>query len=348
MKKITSIFKQKKTLTALLIIVAVLVVLGLITASSLHKDSKKTTTLKPGKTISTEEAKIKAQDFINAFLMQSGSKATIKDITTEYGLYKLSVDITTDVVESYISKDGKLFFPQALNIDEVTAAKADTDASDSSETEQPSATVTKKSDKPTVELFVMSYCPYGTQIEKGILPVLDTLGDKIDFQLKFCSYAMHGEKELAENLLQYCIEKEQPAKLNAYLKCFLADSSQSAACLDKAGINKKKVNSCIDQTDKDFKVMANYTSKVGYQGSFPGFDVQKADNDKYNVGGSPTLIINGQDIQSNRDSASLLATICSAFNNPPKECSTVLSSASPSAGFGTGTDSAGSASAGCQ
>lgn len=348
MKKITSIFQQKKTWTTLLVIVVVLVVLGLITSSSLRKDGGKTTATKPGKTISTELAKKQAEEFVNNFLMQSGSKATIKDVTTEYGLYKLSVDITSDVVESYMTKDGKLFFPQALNVAEVTAAKAGTAAAGTDTAAAPSATVTKKSDKPVVELFVMSYCPYGTQIEKGILPVLSTLGNKIDFQLKFCSYAMHGEKELTENLLQYCIQKEQPSKLSAYLTCFLADSSQSAACLDKAGVNKNTVNSCVTKTDKDFKVMANFTSKTGYQGSYPGFDVQKADNDKYNVGGSPTLIINGQDIQSGRDSASLLATICSAFNNPPAECSAKLSSASPAAGFGTGTAPAGSAAAGCE
>jgi hypothetical protein len=157
---------------------------------------------------------------------------------------------------------------------------------------------------------------------------------------------MHGEKELSENLLQYCIQKEQPEKLAAYLKCFL-ENSQSASCLDSTGVNKAKANSCVAKTDKQFKVTANYTNKVGYQGSFPGFDVNKTDNDKYNVGGSPTLIINGQDIQSGRDSASLLATICSAFNNPPKECSTTLSSAAPSAGFGSGTATNGAAAAGC-
>ncbi|MEI6529233.1 MAG: hypothetical protein WCN88_02390 [Candidatus Falkowbacteria bacterium] len=349
MKKLTSIFQQKKTWTTVLVIVAISIILGIITSSSLRKEDAKTSANKPGKTISTDLAKKTAEDFINNFLMQSGSKATIKNITTEYGLYKLSVDITSDVVDSYMTKDGKLFFPQALNVAEVTAAKAGTAAagSDTAAAATPSATVTKKSDKPVIELFVMSYCPYGTQIEKGILPVLSTLGSKINFQLKFCSYAMHGEKELTENLLQYCIQKEQPAKLNTYLTCFLADSSQSATCLDKAGINKNTVNSCVTKTDKDFKVMANFTSKTGYQGSYPGFDVQKADNDKYSVGGSPTLIINGQDIQSGRDSASLLATICSAFNTPPAECSTKLSSASPSAGFGTGTAAASGAAAGC-
>ncbi len=346
MKKLTSILKQKKNWVILVIIAAVLVVLGLIASLSLDKKDSKLSINKPGKTISTEAAKTKTEEFINKFLMQSGNKATIKEITTEYGLYKLKIDITSDVVESYLTKDGKFFFPQALNIDEISAAKNGTSDTANEQT-APSATVTKKSDKPSVELFVMSYCPYGTQIEKGMLPVVEALGNKIDFQLKFCSYAMHGEKELKENLTQYCIMKDQDSKFNSYLKCFL-EAGDSASCLDKTNINKDSLDACVSKTDKAFKVMENFTNKVGYQGSFPGFDIYKSDNDKYNVAGSPTLIINGEEIQSGRDSASLLATICSAFNNPPKECSTQLSSAAPSAGFGTGTAaSAGSAAAGC-
>jgi len=49
----------------------------------------------------------------------------------------------------------------------------------------------------------MSYCPYGTQIEKGILPVINALGNKIKFSLKFVDYAMHGKKEIDENSRQY-------------------------------------------------------------------------------------------------------------------------------------------------
>ncbi|MFZ4632098.1 MAG: hypothetical protein ACOYL8_02725 [Patescibacteria group bacterium] len=348
MKNLTSILKQKKTWTTLLVIVAVLIVLGLITASSLRKGDDKTLTVnKPGKTLSTETAKTKAEEFINKFLMQGGSKATIKEITSEYGLYKLKIDITSDVVESYLTKDGKFFFPQALNIDEVSNAKDGAAGATTPAASTPAATVSKKSDKPVIELFVMSHCPYGTQIEKGMLPVVETLGNKIDFQLKFCNYAMHGEKELKEQLAQYCIMKEQGSKFNAYLKCFL-EAGDGASCLTKTGIDSSSLNTCVSKTDSAFKVMDNYTNKVGYQGSYPGFDIYKADNAKYSVGGSPTLIINGEDIQSGRDSASLLAAICSAFNNPPKECSTKLSSASPAAGFGTAAAAAGSApAAGC-
>lgn len=71
-------------------------------------------------------------------------------------------------------------------------------------------------------------------------------------------------------------------------------------------------------------------------GSYAGFEIFKADNEKYNVGGSPTLVINGSESNSGRDSKSLLKSICSAFNNPPKECSTELPSESPTPGFEIG------------
>lgn len=302
---------------------------------------------KTAKNLNETQAKAKAEQFVNNFLMSSGNKASIKEITSEYGLYKLKIDITSEVVESYLTKDGKLFFPQALDIAKISSGKT-AGANAAAAQTAPAASVSKKSDKPKIELFVMSYCPYGTQIEKGILPVVKALGNKIDFELKFCNYSMHGDKELAENMTQYCINTEQPTKFNTYLACFLS-AGNSASCLDSTGVDKNKVSACVAKTDTKYKISENAKNKVGYQGSYPGFDIYKADNEKYNVGGSPTLIINGEEISSARDSASLLKTICSAFNNEPKECQTALSSASPAPGFGTGTEAAGSgsAAAGC-
>ncbi len=334
MKKfIQSLFVRERftRVTLPLLLVIILVIIGLFSFQ------------KPNKTLSTDQAKTQTENFINTYLMQSGNKATVKEVTTEYGLYKLKIDIVSDLVESYLSKDGKLFFPQALNIEQISSAQNKDKAPNAA---APTAVVTKKSDKPTVELFVMSYCPYGTQVEKGMLPVLEALGNKISFELKFCSYAMHGQKELAENLNQYCIQKEQPEKLNSYLQCFL-EASDSTGCLTKAGVKTSQLNACVTKTNKQFKVYDNFNNKVDYQGSYPGFAVQKTDNEKYSIGGSPTLIINGEEISSNRDSASLLKTICSAFNTPPKECETVLSSASPAPGFGSGTATDNSAAAGC-
>ena len=335
MKKIYKrLLKNKKMIVSIVIILAVILAAILFALLYNKKDYKE---------ISINDAIIKTEDFVNTNLMPSGSKATITDTSEEYGLYKMKIDIGSESpVESYVTKDGTLFFPQAINIDQgaLAAPTANNEAS------TPAATVSVKNDKPIVELFIMSYCPYGTQIEKGILPVIETLGDKIDYTLKFVDYAMHDKKELDENLVQYCIQKEQPEKLSDYLTCFL-DEGDSGGCLDTNSINTKKLNNCVSDTDKEFKVTANYNSKTGWQGSYPGFNVDKADNDKYGVGGSPTLVINGSQVSSKRDSASLLTVICSGFNEAPAECNAQLNSQSPTPGFGFDYSANSNAAASC-
>jgi len=66
-----------------------------------------------------EEAKTVTEEFINEFLMAPGSKATVKEIEEVYGLYKVKVDIVSDIIESFTTKDGKIFFPQAFYVDEL-------------------------------------------------------------------------------------------------------------------------------------------------------------------------------------------------------------------------------------
>ncbi len=187
-----------------------------------------------------------------------------------------------------------------------------------------------KSDKPVVELFVMSYCPYGTQMEKGILPVALLFGDKIDFQVKFVNYAMHGPKEIKENLRQYCIETEQGDKYLSYLNCFLK-ANDTNACMAQAGVDTAQLATCTAATDQQYSVTQNMENP---QGPYPSFLVDDADNKKYGVSGSPTLVINGVEVSPSRDSASLLHAVCSSFNVQPEECTAKLSSDQPSPGFG--------------
>lgn len=289
-------------------------------------------------TISKKEAAAQGENFVNSFLMQSGSVALVKEVSKEYDLYKLKMDIGSgQMVDSYLSRDGKLFFPQALDVAEVRGEMANTNTDTGGENQPAVTQDIPKSEKPAVELFVMSYCPYGLQMEKGLFPVVDLLGDKIDFELKFNDYIMHGEQEIEENLVQYCIQKEEKNKLNDYMDCFVK-AGDTESCLVEAGVNKSKNDACVEATDKEYKVMENFANNVGYTGSYPGFDVYKEDNDRYGVGGSPTLIINGVEVSAARDSASLLQTICGAFENAPEECNnTDLPTATPSAGLGVGT-----------
>jgi hypothetical protein len=298
--------------------------------------------LTPSKSITQEEAKTTVLDFIKNNLVAPGSEVAIRSVSEEAGMYKVSIKVGGQEVDTYLTKDGKKFFPQAMEIGGDMKKPGN-----GNPTAGPAAEV-PKSEKPDVKLFVMSYCPFGTQIEKGILPVLDALGSKIKYQLEFVSYAMHDKKELDENLRQYCIQKNQPAKLNAYLECFLKKGQGTENdCMSSAGVTVSQVSTCIDATDKQFKVTESYNDKNTWQGGqFPPFNVNKDDNQKYSVQGSPTLVINDTVAQAGRDSANLLKTICGAFNNPPEECKKELSSAAPSPGFGEGTQASGGGAGG--
>ena len=271
--------------------------------------------------ISMDEAKGKIQKLIDA---NPENTATITGITKENNLYKITVSAGGQEMPSYLSLDGKQFFPQVIDLEEMEKTLG----------EAPKAEVSVKSNKPKVEVFVMSHCPYGTQIEKGFLPVLAILGDKIDFELKFCDYAMHGKPELDEQIQQYCVQKQGGAQLLSYLNCFLAEGN-SAQCLATTQINHTTFQTCVTNTDNQYKITEQFNNKETWQGGqFPVFDVHKEDNLKYQIGGSPELVINGEKITTDRDAQSLLNTICSGFKTQPTECQTTLSSETPSRGFG--------------
>lgn len=301
-----------------------------------------------GKKLNPEQAKTLATDFINKNLMQPGTEATVETPVLEGGLYKVKVGLPGGrSVDAYMTIDGKQFFPQAISMAEFGKEKAEP-TDEKAESGEPAASKpVTKSAKPKVEAFVMSHCPYGTQIEKGLIPAVKALGNAVDFKIRFVSYAMHGKKELDEQLNQYCIQAEQNSKYFDYLTCFLKDS-QTDSCLKSAKIDEGKLKKCITASDKKFSITKNFEDKSTWQGQFPPFNTDKELNEKYGVQGSPTLVINGGLSEAGRDSASLLKAMCDAMDKPAKGCSAKLSSASPAPGFGEGTDnSGGSAAAGC-
>ena len=201
-----------------------------------------------------------------------------------------------------------------------------------------------KSERPVVDLFVMSYCPFGLQAEKAIIPVVKLLGDKIDFHVRFVNYAMHGEKELLENSRQYCIQKNDYNAYIDYLSCF-TKTGDASACMQQADINAAEVNACMGEVDKEYNIMATYNNRASWGGMFPPYPVEDQMNKNYSVRGSPTLVVQYVPMGGTpRNPEALKEIICAAFLHPPKECNTTLSSenASPGIGGGTGGGSAGS------
>jgi len=190
------------------------------------------------------------------------------------------------------------------------------------------------SNKPVIELFVMSYCPFGLQIEKGLITVLDTLNDSVNFSVRFCGYAMHGRIEINEQLTQYCIQREHIDRYLPYLRCFLADGNTSG-CLNMTGIGPTNLAGCIQSADIEYNITQNYNNQTTwFAGRFPPFGIYKEETERYGIYSSPTLLVNGTIVDTNRDPKSLLETICAGFAARPASCDANLSDAMPTPGFG--------------
>lgn len=248
----------------------------------------------------------KLVDYLNARTGDEGVEY-VSHKTFGDNLYEVIVSYQEQEIPVYMTKDGEYFVQGAIPMVPLTIDDMDSQT-------QPQPADVPKSDKPVVELFIMTHCPYGTQAEKGMIPVLELLGDKIDGDIKFVHYFMH-EPEETETPIQICLREEQSDKYLDYLKCFLEDGD-SDRCLTKTNIDKVKLDSCLG-TNADSYYVGDSALSEGY-----------------GVKGSPSLVINGVMANSGRDPASYLSVVCSSFNEAPEECSEELSSSTPSPMWG--------------
>lgn len=253
------------------------------------------------------------------------SSATVTSLEKESGVYKANIqDENGNEGFVYISEDGELLFQGAVEV-EVIRSYMNSMETPTGATTQEEPTEYPKKEKPEVDLFVMSYCPYGLQAQQLMLPVMELLKDKADIKIRFVSYIMHDKQEIDENTNQYCIQKEQPDKFIDYLKCFVG-SKDSESCIETASVDKDKLDDCIKAADEEFEITKNYEDKSTWlNDKFPAYNVDKEDNEKYGIRGSPSLLINGQSYGGSRSSEDYKQAICSSFTEPPEECKEALS-----------------------
>ena len=148
--------------------------------------------------------------------------------------------------------------------------------------------------KPEVELFVMSYCPYGVDAERELLPFFEKYGDSIDFKLRFivnekeastkntsgeiAFTSLHGDPELIENKRQMVIAELYPDKLFDYLLC-RADHLHGAwvNCANDVGLDVGRIAQAVEAEKTTMQLLE---------------EVQRTK--ELNVRGSPTLVIDGR------------------------------------------------------
>ncbi|HSN28426.1 MAG TPA: hypothetical protein VLT45_19205 [Kofleriaceae bacterium] len=168
-----------------------------------------------------------------------------------------------------------------------------------------------------LEFFVMSKCPYGVQVEKAVAPVLDKLGDNVDFHVAFIGQkqgdqltSMHGPGEVTGDIAQLCAREVAPDKYVKMIACQDEDpghvDTNWESCGQKAGIDTGAVKACMDS--KGQQLLA---------ASF-------AESDQRGATGSPTMFLNGKPYEGGRKSNDFLKAICNSFDGTkPADCNSI-------------------------
>ena len=266
------------------------------------------------KTISLDEASNKAIDYINHYLLKENFKANLIDkvLDDKSGLYKIKFKVKNQEIEAYVSQNGKYLFLEGIDIT-------------MSPQEKILSNIPKK-DVSEAMLFVMSYCPFGNQAEKIIYPVVKLLGEKAKIEPHYVIYqnymggssnyclengkycSMHGIEELKEDIRELCIFKYQKDKFWDYL------IEVNEKC------NLKNIATCWEKIAKNHQIDVGKIKECQENEAISLLEKEVSLNQKYQITGSPTLIINGALYQGERNPDAYKQAICAGFSRPPEEC----------------------------
>jgi glutaredoxin len=254
--------------------------------------------------------------YLNSNVVQQGTTVSLISINETKGLYALKSQYRSQEITIYATKDCTLVFTNTIDMNATPSGTAQS---------QPP----KKSARPVVDLYVMAFCPYGTQAEAVMRPVVDLLGTTTDIHVRYITTingpttdnvtSLHGPTEAKEDLRQVCILKSTPQKYWDYLKAFNDQCYplwQNTSAMDSCrknvtasmGIDLVRTESCAVSPDGLALLKADET-----------------DATKYGVSGSPTLIINGVEYAGARTPEAYKQAICNSFDNAPAVCNTTLS-----------------------
>lgn len=282
--------------------------------------------------LTADEAAEKAINYINENLVEPGHEAKLISVEEVSGVYKVLTRYRGNEIPVYVTKDGKWLFLSARDMTKKVERIGEVEAKGCEDL--------KKVGNPQLEAFVVSYCPFGLQMQRILGKIIEEIpeleryikvryiGGIVDGNIT----AMHGVREANENLRQICIREEQSEKYWRYIGCFI-ENGEAENCLKLAGVDSGKLEGCMEDGERGIK----YASE--------DFELQG----EYGVTGSPTLILNGEEADEfrfgGRTAEAVKTMLCCGFKREPTFCKKELSTETAATGFSE-TYSSGSSSSG--
>ncbi|MGC9309137.1 MAG: hypothetical protein ACP5D2_00385 [Candidatus Nanoarchaeia archaeon] len=259
--------------------------------------------------VGKQEAGQKVLDFIEA----RGGEASLVEVNDNGNMYEVVLEMQGQEAPVYITKDGKSLIP----VQAVIPLTGQVVQEPAQEDEIP------KSDKPEVELYVMSFCPYGNEAEDTLLPVYNILKDYIDFNVHYIVSvqgdsinSLHGQPEVEQNMREVCVlDNYGMDKWFTFTTYVNENCGSSGDCWEEAaneaGVSTGTISDCVDE--QGFELM----------------EEEAAASQEAGASGSPTMLINGvktKAVYKYGNPSAYQEAICSAFNEMPDACSEALSS----------------------
>ncbi|MBD3260597.1 MAG: thioredoxin domain-containing protein, partial [Candidatus Altiarchaeales archaeon] len=155
----------------------------------------------------------------------------------------------------------------------------------------PADTAGEDADKAELTFYVMSQCPYGTQVLDSIAPVLEQAGDYVDFKVDYIATeqsdgsfkALHGQSEVEGNIVQLCAAKYHPQNYK-YMDMIVCMDENARnipdnweECARQANLDVEKIRSCYE--GEEGKELLSESAKRAQQAQ---------------ASGSPTIYLNGE------------------------------------------------------
>ncbi len=196
-----------------------------------------------------QEIATKAIDFINKNLLTGGAVASLVDVKEKNNLYLLKLNVNGQVFDSYVSKDGSLLFPSAVDMTKELPTQQPGKSVEASADDDPS--LGPLSAPVTIIVFSDYQCPFCARVEPTLKQVMDTYKEEVrlvfrDFPLGFHQYAQLAAEasECADEQgkfweyhdLLFAKQSEwSPVGINKFKEYALdlgLDASQFNACLE--------------------------------------------------------------------------------------------------------------------
>jgi protein-disulfide isomerase/plastocyanin len=247
--------------------------------------------------LSLSEAEAKALAYVNENLLQAPFVAEVESSEDAGTLYKVSLSVAGQTVDSYLTKDGNLFFPQGFETSESLVVEGETvevSLDDDAVKGDPNAAV-------TIVEFSDFECPFcGKYVREAYPQIVSEYIDtgKVKYVFRDFPLDFHQSAQKAGEAAECAGEQGKYWEMHDYLfvnQDYLAVENLKGYAKD-LGLDTADFNECLDSGAMADEVKADM-----------------ADGQKYGVSGTPAFFINGKMISGAQPFAAFKAEIDAAL-----------------------------------